>query len=268
VSWTPSTCHPSGSWPNCPSQSDAAEKNLPEEWGPVTTAPFWVYTPVACDWSLDRAGLAAGADALTVAHTAYATGQALWLGVGLPDDPSQPTLRRAAIDVTPAAGPHDLDDAVATLLAEYEVATGGNGGAVLHVPGLAMTAMLGAIPGGSVVARLEGTHYIGPLGSLVSPGPGYPFGTSLEGADGFGPLIDAGPPEVYAGTDEDQVWVYVTGPVEWAAGPLQPISDPVGAELRRNRQEVWSERQAIVRFDPCATFACLANSPVGFEGMS
>lgn len=268
ISWTQSTCQPSTNWPNCPSQDDitAGKEAADGEMGPVDVAPFWIYTPVECDWQLDRSELVDVANRLLDAHTANGVGRALWLGDGLPDVATQPTLRRSAQNITPAHGAAmDLDDAVALCLAHYEVGTGGNGGAVVHLPSIVITAATGAVPGGSVIARLVGTHYEGPLGSWISPGPGYPFGRSTTGADGFGPLHDPDVDGWYLGNDEDEVWVYVTGPVEYAVGPLQPISPQrIGGELRQNRDEIWSERQAIVRFDPCSTYACLANSPVAY----
>lgn len=268
ITWTPLSCSPSSSWPQCPSQADVdAGKDQPAEGahGLVASSPFWVYTPFECEWgTVQRGELERLTDQLTQAHSAERLGAALWMGEGLPDADGlgrpQPTLRRSATDVSAGGGAVYLDEAVGLLLSAYEAATGGLGGAVLHVPSILIPHALSGTPGGGgAIARPEGaTLYRGPLGSLVSPGPGYPSGASAEGADGHGPLTDDDPTEVYAGNADDEVWVYVSGPVEWAGSSTRAHHEAAGDELRTNVAQVLSERQMIFRFDPCAVFAAKA----------
>lgn len=263
VSWEDISCQPASSWPWCP-EGDA-EKDLPVNGdGAVKAWPFMIYVPLSCDFRLDRDELERQARVTVEAKSAFRFARALWMGEGLPDSAEQPTLRRVATDISPGGSAVDLDDAVAVLLARYETATGGAGGATLHIPSVMLTGALGGVPGGSVVARLEGSVYRGPLGSVVSPGPGYPFGESTEGPDGFGPALDPeADPVEYQGTADDEVWVYVSGPVEYAlADPFLPEEAVTAAELRRNVTEVLAERPAIVRFDPCPVFAARAITPV------
>lgn len=260
ISWTPLSCQPSGAWAQCP-EADSVKDEAVDTGGPVEVMPFWFYTPLSCEWALEPDELDTAARALNDTHAAYAVARALWFGEGLPA--ANPTLRNTATDVSVGGGTADLDDAVALLLATYETATGGNGGAVLHIPGLALTGALGGVPGGSFIARPEGNVYRGPLGSLISPGPGYPYGASAAGADGFGPETA---PDVYAGTAGDELWVYITGPVEYALGESIELSPTPGLVSRLNVHQVLAERQAIVRFDPCSVFAAKAHATVTLEG--
>lgn len=265
LSWTPASCATTKPWLWCPENGD--EKDEAEGLtGVVDVAPFVIYTPLDCEWVTKPESINQAAMALTEAHTAWGIARALWLGEGLPDEPTQPTLRRSATDVSVGGVAADLDDAVALLLGAYETATGGNGGATLHIPSIFFTGALGGVPGGSLIARLEGNLYRGPLGSVMSPGPGYPWGASAQGADGYGPLIAPGPPEVYAGNPADEAWIYVSGPVEYAVGPVEAFTPTDGTNLRRNTHEVIAERPAIVRFDPCSVFAARAYMTVTVEG--
>lgn len=264
IVWQSFACQQSYLWAHCPPGDDTL-KERSDYSGPEASSVFTIYTPLDCDWAAIETGLDAAARALTEAHSAFGLARALWMGEGLPDalTPNgtyQPTLRRSATDLGDAAD--DLDVVVARLLGEYETATGGLGGAVLHVPSILMTGALGGLPGGGKIATPEGNVYRGPLGSLVSPGPGYPWGASTEGADGYGPVVadgDTDDPD-YAGSAADEVWVYVTGPVEYALGPVV-IERSSGSTLRTNTVEVIAERPAIYRFDPCSSFAALATNP-------
>lgn len=273
IAWTPTACAPASVWPRCPGPDD--EKDDPADRSEVATDAFTIYTPMACEWvTPESVILEAASTELTEAHTARAVARALALGDGLPDTinltdgtPSRPpTLRRSA---TTIAGTFDLDDAVAQLLAHYEDCTGGSGGAMLHLPSIVMIPALGGSTGGGWVARPEGNFYRGPLGSIVSPGPGYPLGASIAGAGGFGPKTSVDPAaEAYHGNTSSQVWLYVTGPVEYALSdivvlPETELQRRSRGEHRQNTYEVWAERKAIVRFDPCCVFGALTTVPAG-----
>lgn len=260
ISWSPATCVPSFAWPVC--IGSPTDKQAGAGLGAkVSVDPFWIYTPLSCDWVTDGTELTEPAIALTEAHTAFAVADALWMGTGLADA-TEITLRNTAVDVS-QAGADDLDDVVALLLSQYEQGTGGNGGAVIHMPSTFIAGALGGIPGGGRVCWPEGNLYRAALGSVVSPGPGYPLGNSAAGAGGFGPKTGPG---AYKGNAIDEGWVYVTGPVEYAVTPVQILptdeADRRG-NPRQNRYAIWAERVAIVRFDPCNVYAALALSPAG-----
>lgn len=232
----------------------------------VHTHPFTIYTPIVCDvTTVEMGDVEARATEITDAHTAYHLARALWMGDGLPPgdvDDEYPTLRRSAVALNQADAV-DLDDGVAALLAEYEQCSGGQGGALIHLPSLMVPFALGGGSGGARVCWPEGTFYRGPLGSVVVPGPGYPFGSSPDGPDGYGPLTGTGP-DAYEGNAADEVWVYITGPVEYALTEVRAMPESEQDRLVNftNRYEVWGMREAIVRFDPCCAFAVLVNNPV------
>lgn len=260
VAWTPASCRVSSLWPRCPVADST--KVAPVAFGPkVNTDMFMIYTPVDCDWATDETVRDVAVE-LTDVHTAFGIGRALWLGEGLPDLDDQPSLRRSSTDVSVGAA-MDLDDACALLLSQYEQCTGGNGGAVLHIPSVLIPGALGGIAGGGRVAWPEGNIYRAALGAVVSPGPGYPHGASVAGTHGFGPKTGgANAATTYKGNGLSEAWVYVTGPVEYAVGPIVAV-EPVPGSFRMNRREVIAERPAIVRFDPCCVFGALVTNTAG-----
>lgn len=273
IAWTPIGCQYSFNELRCPAYDvDDAEdrRQAPSEESSVRgehTDSFTIYTPLVCDWQLVGSRVDDDVAAINDVHTAWGVSRALWLGVGLPDELDQPTLQRAAT-VTPNGNTAaNLDIAIAELLSEFETATGGNGGAVLHVPSIGVVGAIGGIPGGGRVAWPEGNYYRTALGGLMSPGPGYPKGGSPDNSvDGFGPLTDDGPPMKYAGNDTDEFWVFVSGPVEYAVG-ASTLMSPDEIERRNygrtNTYDATSQRPAIVRFDTCSVFAAKAINYAG-----
>lgn len=262
VSWTPA-CQPTYVNEYC---SGGVPRSAPNVRATEHTVPFRIYTPLLCDrfaGEVNLADLEPAARALTEVHTAKGIAEALWMGSGLlATDTALPTLRNSAFDVNATATP-DLDDAVAQLLAHYEIATDGEGGALVHMPSPLAVYALGGGAGGARICWPEGNIYRGPLGSVIVPGPGYPIGQSASGANGYGPGPEGGP---YLGNAPAEAWLYVTGPVEYAVSPVKVIpeeeADRTVGPARTNLYELWGERQAIVRFDPCKVFATKVVTPV------
>jgi hypothetical protein len=220
--------------------------------------PFVIYTPISCTQPVDGADLEGLATDATEAHTPAAIAHALWKGSTEYDatDTTQPTLRRSAVDVS-RASPIDLDDGVAALLAHYQLCTGGYGGAVVHMPGDLLVAALGGGNGGARLCWPEGTTYRGAHGSLFVAGPGYPEGFSVDGPNGNGPKF-ASSPDRYWGNEAGTSWIYVTGPIEYAvSSPIRilPETERDRSTFLQNKYDLWAERDAIVRFDPCCVFA-------------
>jgi hypothetical protein len=267
VSWVQSVCAPSSNQGFCPSADDTEMGDMPEGgWGLVTSMPFWQFTPIECEWAVDDSEVQAAAEALTDARAAWGLGRALWLGEGLPADLDQPTLRNSATIAPGGDAATPIEEAVALLLAAYELGTQGLGGQTLHIPGPLMVSALGGGDGG-IICRPEGNFYRGPNGSVVSPGPGYPFGPSDDDADGFGPYNLAASPGFYEGNSADETWIYITGPVEYALSKVMPLM-PTGGLRRQNRHKAWAMSQLIFRFDPCTAYAALVESPVPFAEVS
>jgi hypothetical protein len=232
--------------------------------------PFVIYTPVECDYPVDGADLEALVADATEVHTPAAIADALWMGGDAYQlaDTTQPTLRRSASNVSPA-GIMDLDDGIASLLTHYQLCTGGNGGAVIHMPGTLLTGALGGGGGGARVCWPEGNVYRGPHGCTVVAGPGYPEGFTIDGPNGTGPKF-ASSPDRYWGNEMGTAWVYVTGPIEYAVGDVRvmPESESDRSAFRQNRYEVWGERDAIVRFDPCCVYAVEVYNPAPLPEVS
>jgi hypothetical protein len=258
IAWS-TGCQPSYALEYCP---PAVDRTAADDRDIVHTLPFLVYTPMACTAPVDEADVEQQARDLTETHTAYGIARALWLGEGLPtdtEDNTVPTLRRSAVDVAEATSV-DLDDGVAQLLVHYEECTGGQGGAVVHLPAELIVYALGGGAGGARLCWPEGNIYRGPQGSVFTAGPGYPLGRSPHGPFGSGPQIGVGN---YQGNEASQSWIYVTGPVEYAVGAVRALPETSHDRYvpRTNLYDVWGERDAIVRFDPCCCFATLVNNP-------
>lgn len=261
IAWSP-MCQPSYVLPWCP---PAVNRTSAANQATVHTMPFVIYTPATCNQPVDGADLEAAVRDLTEVHTAAGIAEAAWMGTGLPSDAEDatiPTFRRSAFDVSGAssAAAVDLDDGVAQLLAHYEDCTDGAGGALIHMPSQLVTYALGGGAGGARICWPEGSNYRGPLGSLIVPGPGYPNGRTPRGPFGAGPRIGA---NNYEGNELNTSWIYVTGPVEYAVSNVRalPEDDPDRHVPRTNIYEVWGERDAIVRFDPCCVFATEVINP-------
>lgn len=269
ISWSPNVQR-SHVWPWCPG-INPDRKELPVDRVKAFADSFVIYTPAICDLPLGGEDLDEQVRELTEVHTAAGLARALWTGEGLGVyDAAKPTvtLRRAAQMVS---GTYDLDDAVAVLLGSYETCTGGNGGATIHVPATLIEGALGGSNNGSRVCWPEGLIYRAALGAVVSPGPGYPIGSSADGPFGFGPKTSTDPAaETYAGNSVDEAWVYISGPVEYAVGDIvtRPENPTDRVMNRQNTYEVWGERTAIVRVDPTCVFAVLVNNPAPIEEAS
>lgn len=267
VAWNQANCVLSHPKRRC--LPDGFTTVAPEGFGPaVQTDAFFQYVTMECEMLSDVTypQLLEVARSVADATAAWAVAQALWFGhPSLPDDPTQPTLRRNAQDVSGGVG-LAFALAVARLLSEYAEATGGKGGAVLHVPDVLIPPLQS-----TWLLRQQGDVYLGPLGCVISPGPGYPHGTFADGPLAPGPLKTETPdhgvtPSTYFGTPSSAEWIYCTGPLQYALGDIRMLPEDEIAQrgfLTQNKTDVWAERQAIVRFDPCTVFAALANNPIG-----
>lgn len=215
---------------------------------PVSLRSAW-----SCDWvkGPEHEELLAGATRYLDALTPYLVSAGLW---GPSGDTDNPTLESTANDVSAASPVHPVL-AVGTLLeAWFSCNLGAGGIPVIHAPIQAITSL---ISHGTI--RQQGDAYYGPLGSIVSPGPGYP------GVSTSGPLVDGDPADAGDGAE----WIYISGPVEYALGPVE-VLDPEESwfHQRMNRYELFPQRQAILRFDTSCVQACSAFIPSPANGES
>lgn len=249
VSWRRAACTTGHPWPGiCPTpELLAAGKRPAAALDEVEFRPYEFYVPYACEWVTPegRAEMRAEVLATIEAQTAWHVSRELWTGDAdlLNVDQSTPneTLMSAADPLGVEAV--EPEAALALLIAEY-TACSHVGGAVLHIPPV----LLPNLQQKALITRV-GNQLRGPMSTLVSPGPGYP---------GPGPWGPAG-----AVASPGRVWVYISGPVEVALAAPTVLPEDIAStfDRRTNRVELWAERRAIHRFDPCCVFAILTDIP-------
>jgi len=211
----------------------------------VAFYPYDVYLPYECDWVLPDGP--EGEPAFTQASLAALDAASAWhvsreLMVGDTED-ENPSLVSTASDISEATPVHPVR-AVGLLLDAWSACTqqsgDGRNGPIIHAAPSVVTDLLAH----GVVAQI-GDVLHGPVGSLVSPGPGYPLAAVPDdGEDG----------------DED-AWVYISGPVEYALSAPEVAVGDVLNNPRLNKYLDWALRQAIHRFDPCCVFAIAVQAP-------
>ncbi len=163
----------------------------------------------------------------------YLVARELWAG----GESGNPSLQSTATSI---GGSGDITNVCAYLIANMEETLDG-GRVTLHVPSLALPGLLNS----NFVTRV-GSRLLTPTSHVVVPGPGYPSSPGLWGPDGS------------IATEDGQVWVYATGPVEVALEPDTRVT-AIGGGLaaRRNSFDVWAQRFAIARFDTATVLAGL-----------
>lgn len=241
VSWRSIACANAERYPDCdPSPSRAATVDITQP----AFSPFNIALGYACDWVEDSAEHEREARAALDARTAWHLSRELWAGGNV--DATTPTLMSAATAIGTAAV-HPVA-AIGSLVSSWLDCTEA-GGPILHVPSILIPSLFA----NGQIAQ-QGDTYYGPLGSVISPGPGYPNTGAATGPAG-------------ANADANSAWIYVTGPVEYATGPIT-ISETESWNPRLNRYEVHPTRRAIFRFDPCCVFAIETLIPAPGAGVA
>jgi len=207
--------------------------------------PYIIDVPYSCDWVYEDADYRQDAVDQLDAVTPWHVSNELWTGTA---EPLNKNLQTSATDVSAASAVHPVT-ALGTLLEAYSDCSQA-GGAVIHCPLSTIVSLLHA-----GLVKQQGDLYFGPGGCLVSSGPGYP--TAATGT---------GPGGANAGTGN--VWMYITGPIEYALGDIEITPDGGEAhyDQRRNRYEVVAQRLAIHRFDPVCVYACKTFTPSPGQG--
>lgn len=251
-----SRTHP---WPlNCDVVTD--EKVVAEPREIPQFGPFSLYLDLdQCRYIIDDAremrDLAEMFDAGFTWQFAYQ----FWTGAV---DPSIPSLQSTATALTIEAPGASVDALKAVdWLLSGSAHCSNTGGQLLHFPSILAGHFLN-----NIYMNQVGNTYYGPMGSLMVPDFGYPYG---EGADGsataWGPLLDPDDPSAgFLGQANDEVWIYVTNRVERDIGT--PVELP-RTEIER-RGETWLnswsgswEAPVIYRFDPGCVYAVLVKIP-------
>lgn len=234
---TPENCGIPWVWQECTTTEDG-EKPLNPGHDAVEFRPFLVeYNAQSCggipgDWDqlADRAkrGLAV--------RVSNAIDRAL--SSAAPDgQPNQnPNLPDLAVDITPGTGPAGIIATIEGLLQDaFEC--GLTGEAWIHLPAWTIPLLLF----NQLIVQVGNTYKLGPHTVIVD--------------QGYANEPPTGSPVAVAG----QFWVYITGPFEYATGPVTMLDDTTkGVTIRENRANVIAAQLAIYRFDPCCVFAALS----------
>lgn len=234
VSFLPNGCSSAVNYPNCDQYGEdgAPIKCAPEPTGAASFQSWLMYVPDGCqekpfyaeDWN------ARAREALE-AYSAWAVSREMSDGA----QSGNPSLQSTATDIS-GAGAVKIVTAISSLI-RARVEAGFGGVATLHVPAWFMPPLLNTFQltraGGALTAE-DGLL-------RVSPGPGY-LGAAPDGT----PAV--------AG----QGCLYITGPVEAEVGPVEVMPDRAEQQRLTNNVEVYAERPAIYRFDPCGVFAVMA----------
>lgn len=247
------------SWPmNC--DVTTTEKAIAAPREIVQFGPFALYLDLdQCRYILDDAREMSDLAEMFDAGFTWQFAQQFWRGAV---DPSIPSLQSSAtaLTVETAGVAVDALKAVDWLLSASAYCSN-TGGQILHFPSI----LAGNFLHDFVMTQVGNTYY-GPMGALMVPDFGYPYGPGADGSDtAYGPLIDPNDPsQGFLGQANDEVWIYVTNRVERDMGT--PFELP--ATERERRGETWLnqwsgswEAPVIYRFDTSCVFAVLAKIP-------
>lgn len=192
---------------------------------PAEFDPFLVGASVKCSGAPDVADLKQLANIKLARGRSGQFARELYASaVGNPD------LETSATDITPGTTPC-VDKAIAGLLTT--AADCGGGDITIHAP----TVVLASLMSFNLVSFEDGRYRLGGHTIIV---------------DDYGNLPPTGGPAAVAG----EAWIYATGPVEYALGAKPDTEHFTG---RLNESVVVAQQLAILRFDPCCSYAILAS---------
>lgn len=238
VDFTPENCGFAWPWQQCTVATDEDPKPLNEGATPVTFKPFLAeYNAASCPGGIANnwAELADRAKRGLSVRTSRVLAQAL--SSSSPDGSANesPNLPTLATDITPLLGPGELVCTLAGLLQD-SVACGLNGEVFIHAPHWTLPTFLSD----TLITQIGNVYKLGPHTVVFD--------------QGYSNEAPTASPAAIAG----QAWIYVTGPIEYAASSVQVLDDTTrGVTVRENRANVIAAQQAIYRFDPCCVYAAL-----------
>ena len=232
----PGECQRAYSWAICntgeedPDDPGTSTKELSRDTPAQTFRPWPVYLPEGCEdyTALDSEEYDGRAATALGAYTAYAISAELESG----EFTSNPHLADGTdgtrlLESGSSFAPH----VAISKLIESRLTAGIAGFHMLHIPMATLPLLVEkqlVIPSGG--GRLQTTG-----GIAVSVGPGY-----------TGAPLTTGWPVI-----ADSVYIYMTGMVEWAASPVEPLVTGQGQFRRTNLTHAWAERMVIYRYSDC-----------------
>lgn len=218
----------------CVDPVDSQDKDSDPVAGPVEFNPFLVYSMTDCSAWLEPEMLEQlavnGADRIlsqTIAQQLQENTVA---------DSNSPSLNSEAVDITPDT-PVDLSATLGLLLNAMVCGCAVNE-VVFHAPIRSLPFFLE-----KQLVEFDATQGV------------YHMGDHVFSFDCYG---EVGPDDTETSADGSEIWIYATGPVEFAVGPTEVVTRPDGLTILTNEAVSLSEGLAIVRFDTCCVRAAIA----------
>lgn len=232
VSYTPEGCRAPDAVPACGdiTKPDSVVQEA------VTFKPFGIVSTDGCNdpWATNEEFFDRAERTLDMGQSAILARELLQSTVT-----SNLDLASTAIDVSPGGTAVGWVEAATALL--YNMMNAGYVGDVLfHAPSWLLPSF-----NASQVGNVDPATRI----AYIGPHP-VAFDAGYSGL--IGPGGDAGD-----AVPNEAGWVYATGPVEYAFGPLFDEDVTIASDNTKNDRYVVAERPGIVRFDPCQVFATL-----------
>lgn len=236
IDYVPEGCTPPDVVATC---GDDIEKPASNPQEAINFMPFGVVSTDGCNdpWFTNDEFYARAERSLDMGQSAVLAAELVQSTVN-----SNPDLATAATDVTPGGGSAVDWVQGATLLLEAMANAGYVGDVVIHAPTWLQPAFEHAMVGDTDPATRQ--SYIGVHPVVFDAGYGGLVGPSGEAGEALSGIAG---------------WVYATGPIEYAFGPLLDEAAIAGDNLTNDRYVV-AERPGIVRFDPCQVFAVLVKA--------
>ena len=203
-----------------------ATKDIPQTQDPVEFDPFIVYAGERCSGKPFTAELEQLARNKLVRSRSGSMAQELHSSAY-----GNPGLVDSATDITPVGGAPCINNAIAGLLSAACDCSGGD--VVIHAPLVVLASLMQY----DLVKYEDGRYRLGAYTVIVDCYP------NVE--------PDGGTPPA-----EDEVWLYSTGPVEYAMGNVEVIQN---FDNETNEDVVLAEQLSILRFDPCCVHAIRAS---------
>lgn len=234
VQWLPNAGAKVAGWSDCEDPDRPDEKCDPNYQTVEDIRPWTIYVPDGC-LNLPSGDIDYNGRVSRIIDAYCAAAVARELATGEHGSGTNPSLESVATDLT--TGAVTVQEAISLLLQAREN-VGAYGMNTVHVPSW-------LIPGGDNSYLFSNVGTIVGLGNVrLSPGPGYPG----RDTTGVPPLTGEG-------------YIYMTGPVEYALGPVQLPMTKENQRVRTNQSQWIAERPAIVRFDTSDVF-CI-NARIG-----